>query len=243
LRGRIERVLSYAKGRGLRDGENPARWSGHLSEMLAKPGKIATVKHMGAVPVDQIPGFVAELRSRDTSAARALEFVVLTAGRTSEITGATWDEIDLGERMWKIPAERMKAGKEHRVPLSARAIDLLQSLPHQKGNPHLFAGNNHGAGLHRNSMQLVMRELQPGCTVHGLRSSFRDWAGERTNFPSVVAEHALAHKLPDKVERSYFRSDLFVKRIKLMEAWAKHCAMSRKAAGDNVVPMTGAAKS
>jgi integrase len=236
LRGRIERVLSYAKGRGLRDGENPARWDGHLSEMLPKPGKLATVKHMAAIPVDEIPAFVADLRSRDSSAARALEFVVLTAGRNSEITGATWNEIDLDERMWKVPAERMKAGKEHRVPLAARAIELLQSLPREPGNPHLFVGSKQGAGLDKNAMQLVMRELRPGYTVHGLRSSFRDWCGEKTNFPRDVAEHALAHKLPDKSERSYFRSDLFVKRIKLMEAWAKHCARPVREAA-NVIEM------
>jgi integrase len=237
LRGRIERVLSWAKGRGLRDGENPARWRGHLEEMLAKPAKLARVQHFAAVPFEQMPSFVAELRQRDSVSARALEFLILTAARTGEVHGATWDEIDIEAKMWTRRAERMKAGQEHRIPLSARGIEILAGLPREAGNRHVFIGSKRGAGLNERAMFEVIKAMRPDVTVHGLRSSFRDWAAERTNFPREVAEMALAHKIPDAVERAYRRGDLFEKRRKLMDAWAAYCGTPPKANGDNVVMM------
>jgi integrase len=238
LRGRIERVLSWAKGRGLRDGENPARWGGHLKEMLADPSKVAPVRHHPALPFNTLPDFMAELRELDGVNARALEFCVLTALRTGEVLRAAWDEIDAGSKVWTVPAERMKARKEHRVPLSGRAVEILTSLPREAGNKHVFVGAKRGAGLSELVMLNLLKKLRPGFTVHGLRSSFRDWGAERTHFPREVLEMALAHKIPDAVERAYRRSDLFEKRRKLMDAWAAFCA-TPKTVGGNVVAMQG----
>jgi integrase len=237
LRGRIERILSWAKGRGLRDGENPARWRGHLKEMLADPLKVARVQHHAALPFDLIPDFMAKLRQRESVSARALEFLVLTAARTGEVRGATWDEIDVEAKTWVVPASRMKTGVEHRIPLTSRAVKILAGLPREDGSPHVFIGHRRGVGLSERAMLDVFGELRPDFTVHGLRSSFRDWTSERTNFPREVAEMALAHKIPDAVERAYRRGDLFEKRRKLMDAWAAHCAAPPNAGGDNVVPM------
>ena len=214
LRGRIERVLSWAKGRGLRDGENPARWSGHLDEMLASPAKIAAVKHHPALPYAEIPEFMAELRQRDSLSALALEFTVLTAARTSEVIGMEWAEIDLEAKVWTMPAARMKAGKEHRVPLSERALAILRNVP------------RHGAHIFRLSdmaMLQLLRGMRPNLTVHGFRSCFMDWCHETTNAPKAVIDMALAHKIEDKVEAAYRRGDLFRKRIKLMGVWAQYC--------------------
>ena len=213
LRGRIERVLSWAKGRGLRDGENPARWSGHLDEMLASPSKIAAVRHHPALPYAEIPQFMAELRERDSLSALALEFTILTAARTSEVIGGMeWAEIDLDAKVWTIPAERMKAGKEHRVPLSKRASKILQSLDHR--SKRLFPLSNM-------AMLQLLRGMRPNLTVHGFRSCLMDWAHETTNFPKVVIDMALAHKVSDAVEAAYRRGDLFTKRAKLMAQWSE----------------------
>jgi integrase len=227
LRGRIERVLSWAKGRGLRNGENPARWSGHLDEMLASPSKIAAVRHHPALPHAEIPQFMAELRSRDSLSAKALEFTILTAARTSEVIGATWDEIDLDAKVWTIPASRMKAGKEHRVPLSERAVNALRETSRFHSGAKPFPLSNM-------AMLQLMKHLRPGYVPHGFRSSFMDWSHETTNYPKAVIDIALAHKIEDKVEAAYRRGDLFAKRAKLMNAWAEYC----EKAPPKVLPFT-----
>jgi integrase len=236
LRGRIERVLSWAKGRDLRTGENPARWDGHLDEMLAAPSKLAPVKNHPALPYSELPAFMAELRERDSISARALEFLILTAARTGEVIGAPWDEIDLDEKIWTVPAARMKAGKEHRVPLSGRALEILAMLPREKGNPHVFVGGKKGNPLSNMAMLELMRGMRPGFVPHGMRSAFRDWTSECTSYPRDVAEMALAHKIPDKVEAAYRRGDLFNKRCRLMADWSRFCATLPTTSG-KVVPM------
>jgi integrase len=215
LRGRIERVLSWAKGRGLRTGENPARWAGHLDEMLASPAKIAKAQHHPALPYTEAGAFMAELRQRDSLSARALEFLILTAARTGEVIGATWAEIDFEEKTWTIPASRMKGGKEHRVPLCDRAIEILKGLP-QSGS-RVFPLSNM-------AMLELIRGMRPGYVPHGFRSTFRDWAAERTNVANHVVEQALAHVIGNKVEAAYRRGDLFEKRRRLMNDWGKYCA-------------------
>jgi integrase len=215
LRGRIERVLSWAKGRGLRDGENPARWQGHLDEMLPSPAKIAAVQHHPALPYAELPAFMAELRRRGSLSALALEFTILTAARTGEVIGATWDEIDLKARAWTIAASRMKAGKEHKVPLCDRTIEILQSLDQRR--KQLFPLSNM-------AMAELLKGMRPGVTVHGTaRSAFMDWAHECTNHPKITIDMALAHKVGDKVEAAYRRGDLFEKRRRLMNQWVDYC--------------------
>jgi integrase len=214
LRGRIERVLSWAKGRGLRDGENPARWEGHLDEMLPSPAKIAAPQHHAALPYQELPALMAELRSRDSLSARALELTILCATRTSETIGASWDEINLKDRTWTVPASRMKAGKEHKIPLSNRAIEVLRGI--SRRGTRIFPFSNM-------AMLELLRGMRPGLTVHGFRSCFMDWCHETTNYPKTVIDMALAHKVGDKVEAAYRRGDLFTKRIKLMTIWAEYC--------------------
>jgi integrase len=233
VRGRLELVIGYATGRGLRSGENPARWKGHLQTMLAAPTKLASVKHHAAIAFDAIPAFMADLRAKEGITARALEIVALTCLRTGEALDATWDEIDLAGKVWTIPAERMKAGKEHKVPLSGRAVAILSSLPRLKDETRVFVGAR--KGHNEGSLLKLLRDLNPDVTVHGLRSSFRDWAGEKTNFPPMVAEMALAHAISSAVEKAYRRGDLFEKRRKLMDSWAAYCATSPKTGADNVV--------
>jgi integrase len=215
LRGRIERVLAWAKGRGLRDGENPARWAGHLDEMLPKPSKVAPVVHHPAMPYQDVPQFLLELRDRNFLSAQALEFCILTAARSGEVIGATWSEFELEAKVWTIPATRMKAGREHRISLAGRAIELLQARPRKGNGPFALSGM---------AMLEMLRGMRPGLTVHGFRSTFRTWASEQTNFPREVAEAALAHTIPDAVERAYRRGDLFDKRRKLMDAWSAYCS-------------------
>jgi integrase len=231
LRGRIERVLSWAKGRNLRSGENPARWSGHLDEMLAAPSKVHSVKHHSALPYQEMPAFMAELRGRNSLSARALELTILCGTRTSETIGATWGEIDLTARTWIIPSERMKVGKEHRIPLPDRAIEILSSLPqHSK---RVFPLSNM-------AMLELLRGMRPGTTTHGFRSSFRTWASEATSFPHEVCEQALAHTISNKVERAYRRGDLFQKRAAMMQAWAAYC--SKPPVDGKVLPIAGRAR-
>jgi len=235
VRGRIERVLDWATVRNYRAGDNPARWKGHLSEALPTRAK-AAVPHLAALPYGEVATFMAELRAQDGMGARALEFVILTAARSAEVLGAKWAEIDLENRTWTVPASRMKAQREHRVPLSDPAIELLQSLPTEDGNDFVFIGGR-GAGLSTMAMPHYLRRMRPDVTVHGFRSSFRDWAAERTNFAREVAEMALAHTIPDAVEAAYRRGDLFEKRRRLMDEWSRFC--TRPGAGGEVVPLRG----
>jgi integrase len=237
LRGRIEAVLGWATVSGYRGGDNPARWVNHLDKALAAPGQVAKPVHHAALPYAELPAFMAELGQREGTAARALAFTILTAARTGETIGATWAEVDLEDKVLTIPAGRMKGGREHKVPLNERAIELLRALPTEEGNPHVFIGPRPGSGLSNMSMTAVLRRMGYGhVTVHGFRSSFRDWAAERTNYPNHVVEMALAHAIGDKVEASYRRGDLFKKRQQLAEAWSRFC-LSPPATGERVVPL------
>jgi integrase len=220
LRGRIETVLDSAKARGFRQGENPARWRGHLGQILPARKKLSRGHHK-AMPYDAIPVFVAQLRQREAVAALALEFAILTAARTGEVIGATWSEMDLEKAIWTVPAERMKAGKEHRVPLSPRAVEILASRQGLAGK-HCFAGLN-GEKLSSMAMAMLLRRMKQDVTVHGFRSAFRDWAAECTGYSHEVCEMALAHTISNATERSYRRGDLFEKRRRLMVDWAVYC--------------------
>jgi integrase len=229
LRGRIECVLDWAAVNKYRHGENPARWRGHLDHLLANPNKIAPVKNHPALPWQEVGEFVADLRARDGLAARALEFTVLTACRSGEVRGATWEEINVATATWTIPAERMKAGREHRVPLSPESIRLLASIVRE--GAFVFHGRDPKTQLSDMSLTAVLRRMgRKDITVHGFRSSFRDWCAESlaNSFPREVCEHALAHSLPDKVEAAYRRGDLFEKRVLLMNAWASYCSAKKE---------------
>ncbi len=223
LRGRLELVLDWATARGYRDGLNPARWRGHLDKMLPNPSKIKTRGHLTALPLSELRDFMERLRLVDGMGARAVEFAVLTAARSGEVRGATWAEIDLVEKLWTIPALRMKAGKEHRVPLSPKAVELLGRLPKIGGTDLVFSAPRGGI-LSDMTLIAVLRRMEVDATVHGFRSVFRDWCGEHTNFPREVAEAALAHAIGSSVERAYRRGDALEKRRKLMDAWARFCA-------------------
>lgn len=224
LRGRIECILDWATVSKFRQGENPARWRGHLDNLLANPNKIAPVKNHPALPWCEVGPFMQLLREREGVAARAIEFAILTACRSGEARGATWAEIDLDAKLWTIPAERMKAGKEHRVPLSTDAMALLRSL--ERHGDVVFPGRDKETPLSDMSLTVVLRRMGRGdITVHGFRSSFRDWCAEAADnsFSREICEHALAHALPDKVEAAYRRGDLLEKRILLMQAWSNYC--------------------
>lgn len=234
VRGRIEAVLDWATARGYREGENPARWRGHLQNLLPARTRVRKVTHHPALPYTEIADFMRALRQQEGVAARALEFLILTATRTSETIGARWSEIDLENKVWTIPATRIKAGKEHRVPLSAQAGAVLEKMralgagatprvpPGQCGD--VFPGGRPGKPLSSMALLALLARMGRGdVTAHGFRSTFRDWAAERTAFPREVAEMALAHAVGDKVEAAYRRGDLFEKRRRLMEAWAKFC--------------------
>jgi integrase len=200
VRGRIERILDWAKVRGFRDGENPAQWRGRLDHLLPARGKVRRVKHHAALPYAELPAFVATLRERDAVAARALEFAILTAARTNEVLGATWSEIDLDGRVWTTPAERMKAGREHRVPLGDRAIQVIKGMMTTKQNNYVFCGDRRAALSNMSLLMLLRRMGRNDITTHGFRSTFRTWAAERTSFPREVVEAALAHTVGNKVE-------------------------------------------
>jgi integrase len=219
LRGRIEAVLDFATAKGLREGPNPARWKGNLALTLPAKRKISTVKHHPAVPVKDMPSFFKALRSREGMAARALEFLILTAARSGEVRGAQWNEIDLTKKVWVIPAERMKAKREHRVPLSTQAIALLKALPTKNTGALIFPSTKATSKLSDMALTAVMRRMEIEAVPHGLRSSFRDWVGEETAFPREVAEMALAHVVASATEGSYWRSDLFEKRRAMMQDW------------------------
>jgi integrase len=237
LRGRIENVLDSAKAQGLRDGlENPARWKGHLKSILPARQRL-TRGHHAALPYDDLPALLRALQAKQSTAALALELCILTATRSGEILKAAWTEFDLAKGIWTIPAIRMKAGQEHRVPLAARTLDILKSLHKLKleNNPHVFAGNAHGKPLSNMAMTMLLKRMsQTEITVHGFRSTFRDWASEQTSFPHEVCEMALAHTIGNKAEAAYRRGDLFDKRRKLMDAWAAFCEPQTSA---KVVPL------
>lgn len=224
LRGRIESILDWATFRGYRQGNNPARWKGHLEHELPARNKVQKVEHHAALPYAEIAAFMAELRLKVGVSARALEFAILTAARSREVRGATWSEIDLEAQVWTIPGERMKAGKEHRVPLANDVITLLKALPREEGVDQVFLAPK-GGQLSDMALTAVLRRMgRNGLTQHGFRSTFRDWAGETTTYPREVCEHALAHRLADGVEAAYQRGDLLAKRAGLMSDWATYCS-------------------
>jgi integrase len=231
VRQRCEAVIDFAKAHDYRTDpdhlDNPFKWRGHLKYLLANPIDLKTLKgqrHLPALPYEDIAAFMTELRGNDSVSARALEFTILTAARTSEVINATWREINRDEKTWVIPAARMKANRTHRVPLSQRALDILAALPREDDNLHLFVGAERGAPLANTAMLDLMRNLRPDFVPHGFRSTFRDWAAECTNYPREVCEMALAHSNKDKTEAAYQRSDLFAKRRELMNEWTKYCA-------------------
>jgi integrase len=223
VRGRVEVILNWAKARGHRDGDNPARWRGHLDQLLPAKAKVRRVEHHSALPYREIPAFMARLRKLASSSARSLEFLVLTATRTSEGLGATWDEVDLRHRMWTIPASRMKGGKEHRVPLTSRTLAIVKEMAEVRQSDFIFPGAKEGRPLSNMALLMLVRDLRPGITVHGFRSTFKDWAAECTTSPNFVSEAALAHVVADRVEAAYRRGDLFEKRRQLMEEWGAYC--------------------
>jgi integrase len=230
VRRRIENVLGFAAIRGYRADDNPARWAGNLELVFPDRAKIKKTVHHRALPYPDMPFFVAALRKRESISARAVEFLILTGSRTSEVTGAKWQEIDLEQAVWIVPAERMKAGREHRVPLSGAALALLKGLPREQDNPFVFIGARQD-GLSGMAMSTVLKRMgyRDRATVHGFRSSFRDWTAEKTDYQNHIAEAALAHTVGDKVEAAYRRGDLFEKRRNLMEDWACYCEGKDKA--------------
>jgi len=236
-------VLDWAKVRKYRDGENPARWKGHLSTVLPAVGSGSIQKHHAALPYAEIGEFIAKLRQREGTAALALEFTILTAARTGEVTGAQWDEIDLTAKVWTVPAGRIKGGREHRVPVTDRALEILKACPRADGNPHIFIGFVKGGGLSNAAMAAVLSRMErDDITVHGFRSTFRDWAAEQTAFPNHVVEMALAHAIGSAVERAYRRGDLFDKRVRLMADWARYCETKPAEARGTVVALRAKAQ-
>ncbi len=236
LRGRIEAILAWARVRGYRNGENPARWKGHLDQLLPVRTKVRAVEHHAALPYDEIGVFMADLRTRGAVAARALEYSILTAGRTSEVLNASWSEIDIANQIWIIPASRMKAKREHRVPLSDAALVVLEKMQAVRDGNYIFPGSKRGRPLSNMAMLVLLRRMGRGeLTAHGFRSTFRDWAAERTNFPSEVAEMALAHAISSKTEAAYRRGDLFERRRRIMAEWAKFCSTPHPGFQQNVV--------
>jgi integrase len=241
VRGRIESVLDWAAARGYRTGENPARWRGHLDHLLPARSKVRRVEHHAALPYAELGEFMVKLRQQNGVAARALEFAVLSAARSGEVIGATWAEIDFDARLWTIPGLRMKAGKEHRVPLSDAAVAILEERAARRQSDFVFPGERAGRPLSNMSLLMLLRRMGRGdLTTHGFRSTFSDWSAEQTNFPSEVREMALAHVVGDKVEAAYRRGDLFQKRRQLAAAWARYATSAQ--ANGLVVPLRAAAK-
>ena len=229
VRGRLESILNFAKVHGYREGENPARWRGHLDQSLAPRSKVRQVQHHAALPYAELPAFLASLREQEGIAPRALEFLILTAGRTAEVIGARWNEIDMLDKTWTVPAGRMKARREHRVPLCARALAILHNVEGLRSgdNPDafMFPGAKPGKPLSNMVFLMLLRRMGRGdLTAHGFRATFKTWASDRTSFQNEVVEASLAHAIGSKVEEAYRRSDLFNKRRKLMDAWAAYSA-------------------
>jgi integrase len=234
VRGRIERVLAWATVAGYRSGDNPARWTGHLNELLPAKTKVAAVVHHDAVPYREMPAFMATLRAKHGVSARALEFTILGAARTGEVIGAKWGEIDFDAKLWTVPPSRMKAGREHRVPLTDRALAILEAIP--RDSEYLFLGAHKGKPLSNMAMLELVRGMRgKGATVHGFRSTFRDWAAEQTAYPHELCEIALAHAVGNKVEAAYRRGDMMEKRRRLMADWAAYCEKPPAKKGDNIV--------
>lgn len=234
VRGRIESILDWATVHEYREGVNPARWRGHLDKLLAKQSKVQKTEHHKALPYMEINAFIGQLHRQDGIAAKCLEFTILTAARTGETIGATWDEIDLDAKIWTIPAVRMKAEREHRVPLSSHALNILNEMAAMRLNDYVFPGNK--KGLSNMAMLSVLKRMErTDITVHGFRSTFRDWAAESTAYPGEVVEMALAHAIKNLTEAAYRRGDLLEKRTRLMDEWARYCKTSRLS-GD-VVPI------
>lgn len=253
VRGRIESVLDWATVRGYRTGDNPARWRGHLAEVLPARSEIQKTEHHPALPFAELPAFLAALRKREGLAPRALEFTILTIARTAETIGAQWPEINAAEKVWNVPADRMKGSKAHRVPLSDQALQLLQKLPREGGNPFIFIGSDK-AGLSNAAMAAVIHRMNAAnqaagipkwidptdgreAVPHGFRSTFRDWAAERTGYANFVVEMALAHVIDSKVEAAYRRGDLFAKRVRLMADWARYCGSTPAELSGKVVAL------
>jgi integrase len=228
LRGRIERVLDAAKAQGLRSGENPARWRGHLDQLLPKRQRLTRDRHAAMSYVD-VPAFMIDLQKRQATVASALEFAILTAARSGEVLGARWEEFDLDRAAWTVPAVRMKGGREHRVPLSRQALKIMKAMFEARNGTFVFAGQIPGRPLSMTALLKLLRRMKiKDPTVHGFRSAFRDWAAECTNFSNEACEAALAHAVENKVEAAYRRGDLFDKRGELMEAWATFCATPKE---------------
>jgi integrase len=236
VRGRIENVLDWAKVRGYRRDENPARWKGHLDHLLPSKSKVQAIEHHAAMPYAEIGGFMAQLRERPNVSARALEFLILTAGRRGEVIGARWSEIDLPGKVWTIPASRMKASREHRVPLTSAAVAVLKQMEAIRQSDFVFPGMG-GGRIGINAMHELLGAMgwRDAAKAHGFRSTFRDWAAERTSFPRELAELSLAHSVGNEVEQAYRRTDMFEKRRKLMDAWAAYCGKPQS--GGKVVPI------
>ena len=235
VRQRIESVLAWASVNKFRSGDNPARWKGNLEHALPKPSKVKRVEHHAALPWQEIGTFMADLRKREGIGARALEFAILTAARSGEVRGATWDEIDLKAKLWTIPASRMKANKTHRVPLSEPAIKLLKALPRLEGSPYVFAAVR-GGMLSDMSISAVTRRMGVDVVPHGFRSSFKDWCRSSTAYPDEVSELAMAHVNNDATRSAYARDELLPQRQRLMAEWAKYCSTVRRKAA-TVVPL------
>jgi integrase len=251
LRGRIEAVLSWATVSGHRAGDNPARWAGNLKELLPAPSKVANESNHPALQLDDAPSWLADLRKREGFPARALEFLILTASRSGEVRGAMWDEIDLDKALWIVPAQRMKMQREHRVPLTVEAVDLLKALPRLDGNPLVFPGvrggqlsdmtlsmlmrRQHQAAVEAGGQGYLDRVNKRPAVPHGLRSTFRDWVAERTSYPGDMAEVSLAHRISSAVEAAYRRGDMIEKRRQMMADWAAF--LSGKALGGKIVSM------
>ncbi len=234
VRGRIEKVLAWATTVGFRTGDNPAIWRGHLETALAKPSAVAVTGHHAALPYPELPAFLQELHAQEGIGAQALEFLILCAARTGEVIGATWREFD--DQVWTIPAGRMKAKAEHRVPLSLPARKIIEAMPHVRGNQHVFPGLKPGTGLSNMAMLTLLRRMgRTEVTAHGFRSTFRDWAAERTNYANHIVEAALAHTIENKTERAYRRTDLLEKRRRLMNDWAKYCYSPVAVQSNNVI--------
>ena len=223
VRGRMESILDWAKVKGLRSGENPAAWKGHLDHMLPAPTRLKKVEHLTAVPVREMPDFMIKLRQAAGTAAQALEFLILTAARSGEVRGITWQEVSLEDALWIVPAERMKMKKEHRVPLSDRAMSILKSQPRIDENPLVFPAPR-GSQMSDATMSAVLKRMGIDATVHGFRSSFRDWCGDYTNYPRDLAEQCLAHGADDPVEAAYRRGDALERRREIMNEWSKFVA-------------------